>query len=170
MNKLLLLSCTVAAALLFTGVARADDQAAAEADPLAALAELGDSLAMDGPEAGGSIRAKKDADLTVVKRLKDKRNLLAKVVQIKRAAFPWIALKLKVVKPATEGAHKAAVKKNDEIVVIPTLKLTAKAPDLSDPATLINAGAFYLQSGDQVMVRLTETRGKKWLAEYIERK
>jgi hypothetical protein len=143
---------------------------AEDADPLAGLAQLGNTLAMAGPEAGGSIRAKKDADLTEAKRKSDKRNYEASVVEIKRAAFPAIALKLKVVKQPSEGDQKSAVAKNEDVVIIPELKIAGNQPDMADEATLINAGAFYLRAGDKVVLRLKEKKDKVWVVEYIERK
>lgn len=140
-----------------------------DVDPLAELAELGDALADDGPEGGGSIRAKKDADLTRSKRIKDPNNFEAKVDSVKGAKFPLVAIRLKITKPAKKGAGKA-LKRNQQIVIYPKLKVSGGKVALEDGATLINAGAFYLQKGDKVVVRLGTQKGKLWEAEYIERK
>ncbi len=142
---------------------------AQEGDPLAELAALGDEMAETGPEGGGSIRAKKEADLDRTMRLKDKRNVEAQVEGVNTARFPFVAVKLKIRKPATDGAGKS-VKKNSEIVVVPAMKFSGKSADLTDEATLMNAGAYYLQRGDRVMVRLGEKKGSVWSAEYIERR
>jgi hypothetical protein len=142
---------------------------AAEADPLAELAKLGDSVAETAQEGGGSIRAKKDVDLTRDKRLKDPRNVEAKVESLKTGAFPAVALKLKVLKPSKEGAGKD-LKANETIVVTPKLKSEGGKIALTDNETVLNSGSFYLQDGDKVMVRLGEKTGKVWQAEYIERK
>ncbi|MEO0812726.1 MAG: hypothetical protein AAFY60_07670, partial [Myxococcota bacterium] len=75
----------------------------------------------------------------------------------------------KVRKPSKDGAG-AALSKNDKIVVLPMMKFSGKTADLSDEATLRNAGAYYLKRGDRVMVRLGEKEGKAWSAEYIERR
>jgi len=144
-------------------------EAQEEDDPLAELAALGDAVAETGPEGGGSIRAKKDVDQEASKRLKDRRNLEAKVELVKVGAFPAVAVKLKVIKPAKEGAGKG-VQKNSSLVVLPKLKVDGGKISLEDPETLRNAGAFYLKRGDKVMVRLGPSKGKVWEAEYIERK
>ncbi|MEM6733108.1 MAG: hypothetical protein AAF658_16240 [Myxococcota bacterium] len=142
---------------------------AQEGDPLAELAALGDAMAETGPEGGGSIRAKKTADLGRTKRTKDKRNIEAQVEEVNNARFPLVAIKLKVRKAAKEGSGRDFAR-NDRLVVIPVMKFDGKSADLSDEATLLNAGAFYLQKGDKVFVRVGEKRGNTWSAEYIERK
>ena len=169
MRVSLIVGCT---ALLLSFAAYAQEDAAEEAmdvDPLAALAELGDAVADTGPEGGGSIRAKKDANLERAKRLKDKNNLEARVESTDTKGFPLVAISLKVSKPAKTGPGKE-LKKNTKIRVIPKLAVKAKAVDMNDDATRLNAGAFYLKKGDKVMVRLGANKGKYWEAEYIERK
>jgi hypothetical protein len=144
-------------------------QPAATADPLAELAALANDTAGAGPEGGGSIRAKKDADLTQSKRLKDPKNLEAKIDSVAMKDFPLVALTVTVLVPAKEGAGKD-VKKNEKVIIAPKLKVDGKAVSMSDPDTLINAGAYYLRKGDKVAIRLGENKGKYWEAEYIERK
>ena len=139
------------------------------ADPLAELAALAAEAGATGPEGGGSIRAKKDADLTQTKRLKDPKNFEAKVEAVATKGFPLVALTVTVLQPAKEGAGKD-LKKNDKVVVAPKLKVEGASVSLSDPATSINAGAFYLRKGDRVAIRLGENKGKYWEAEYVERK
>ena len=48
-----------------------------EFDPLAELAALGEEAVATGPEGGGSIRAKKDIDLSRQQRIKDPKNIEA---------------------------------------------------------------------------------------------
>ncbi len=139
-------------------------------DPLAELAALGDAMAATGPEGGGSIRAKRDVDPKVSARKRDKRNFEGKVESIKVGGFPAVAVRVKVTRPAKEGVGKA-VKRNTVVVLIPKFKVAAGEVTMSDDATRLNAGAFYLQPGDRVLVRVGEnTKGSLWTAEYIERK
>lgn len=138
-------------------------------DPLAELAALGDEMAEVGAEGGSSIRAKKEADLGRATRMKDRRNIEAQVEEVNAARFPLVAVKLKVRKSAKEGYGKDLAR-NAKIVVVPQMKFAGKTADLSDEATLLNAGAYYLQRGDKVMVRLGEKKGNAYSAEYIERK
>ena len=138
-------------------------------DPLAELAALGSAVSEKQPEAGGSIRAKKEGDVARTQRLNDAKNIEAKVDEVTTKTFPLVALKLKVQKPAKDGAGKD-MKANDTVVVVPKLKVTGTAVDVTDPATQLNAGAFYLQSGDKVAVRLGANKGTYYEAEYIERK
>jgi hypothetical protein len=154
----------VASAVLFS------NSVEAQTDPLAELAALGDSVAESNTqEGGGSIRAKKDVDLTRDKRLKDGKNIEAKVESVKSKTFPIVALVLKVIKPAKEGAG-AAVKANDTVIIVPKLKVDGGRVAMDDPDTMMNAGSYYLQAGDKVMVRLGQKTKDTWQAEYIERK
>lgn len=141
-----------------------------EGDPLAELAALGDAMASLGPEGGGSIRAKRDVDPKVAARRKDKRNLEARVESVKVGGFPTVALRIKVTRPAKSGPGKS-VKRNSSLVIVPAYQVSGGQVALKDPDTLRNAGAFYLKSGDRVLVRLADKPdGKLWRAEYIERK
>lgn len=141
----------------------------AEDDPAAAMAALGDQLAMDNPEGGGSIRAKKDPDTKAAQRKASPDNLQARVVSLKKGAFPQVGLVLKVLKPATKGAGKD-IAKDAQLIVTPTYKFAGKAADLSDEATTLNAGAYYLAEGDTVFVRLDAKTGNVWKASYVERR
>ena len=140
-----------------------------DVDPLAELAALGDAIAETGPEGGGSIRAKRDVDPEVAKRMKDPKNFEGKVEMVKLGRFPAVAIKIKVTKPAKDGAGKS-IKRNASLVVIPKLKVDSGKVAMEDGSTLINAGAFYLKKGDKVLVRLGAEKGKVWEADYIERK
>ncbi|MBC7793988.1 MAG: hypothetical protein H7Z43_09780 [Clostridia bacterium] len=138
-------------------------------DPLAELAALGNSVAESTPQAGGSIRAKKEGDIARTQRLNDPRNIEAKVDSITTKGFPVVAVKLKVQKPAKEGAG-ANMKASDVFVVVPKLKTANGAVTMTDVDTTTNAGSFYLQEGDKVVVRIGDKRGAYYEAEYIERK
>ncbi len=165
--RTLLTTAAAATLLLFAGLAGA--QKGEETDPLAELATLGDEAVDTGPEGGGSIRAKKDADLTRSTRLKDSKNLEAKVEKVSSKGFPIVAVTVTVTKSAKDGAGKD-IAKNAKLVIVPKLKVEGKKVALEDEATLLNAGSFYLQQGDKVVVRLGTNKGKYWEAEYIERK
>lgn len=157
------------AALCLMLAAPAVAQEGADVDPLAELAALGDAMADAGPEGGGSIRAKRNVDPEEAQRRKDKRNIEARVEQLNTGKFPAVAVKLKVLKPAKEGEGKD-IKRSQTLVVVPALKIEGSSVAMEDPQTRLNAGAFYLQVGDQVLVRLGAQKGNVWTAEYIERK
>lgn len=139
-------------------------------DAASAMQAMGDQLAADNPEGGGSIRAKKEPDTTAMARKNDKRNITAKVVGMKKGAFPQVALVVKVTKPADDGPNKDKVKKDDQLILAPNYKLAGKTVDLADNDSVLNAGAFYLAEGDTVYVRLDALTGKVWKVAYIERK
>lgn len=138
-------------------------------DPLAELAALGNAVGETQTEAGGSIRAKKEGDITRTQRLNDSKNVEAKVESITTKGFPVVAIRLKVQKPAKEGTG-TSVKANDIVTVVPKLKTANGAVTMSDSETMLNAGAFYLQDGDKVVVRLGAKKGSYYEADYIERK
>ncbi|MCC6810583.1 MAG: hypothetical protein IT381_24345 [Deltaproteobacteria bacterium] len=155
----------VLSALLLAPAAFAEDK-----DPAAAMKDLGDQLAMENPEGGGSIRAKKDPDTSAATRKADKKNVQARVTSIKKGTFPQVALVLKVTKPAEDGPNKDKAAKDAQIIVVPTYKAAGKTVDLSDAPSVLNAGAYYLAEGDNVYVRLDAQDGKVWKAGYIERR
>lgn len=140
-------------------------------DPLIELAELGESAAADAdatPEAGGSIRAKRETDMMAMARLNDPNNLRARVEEVHRGAFPLVALKIQVLRAAKEG-DGARHKKGDRIVVLPKLTVASGRVDMNDTQTEINGGAFYLKRGDKIAVRVGNKSGRAWTAEYLER-
>lgn len=161
---------TSAVAVLFLSVTvKAQQEANPMADPLAELAALGDAMADTAPEGGGSIRAKKDVDAAFTKRVRDPRNVQARVDATNTGNFPAVALQVIVMRPAREGAGKD-VAKNSKLVVIPKLKTENGRIDMTDTETRINAGSFYLRRGDRVVLRLGQKKNKVWEAEYIERR
>lgn len=141
---------------------------AKDPDPLAELSAMGNTLADNSQQGGGSIRAKRDVDASFFKRTKDPKNFEAKVEMVQQGKFPGAVVQLRVVVPAKEGPGKDLAK-NDAVVVIPRYKVEKGQFLMTDPDTLINAGSFYLQNGDRVAVRLGQKRDKLWEAEYIER-
>lgn len=161
MRLVVLTSCV---ALSIAAVALADNTV----DPLAELTSLGNSVADNSQQGGGSIRAKRDVDPTLAIRLKDGKNVEGRVESVTRGKFPAAVIKLKVVNPAKEGAGKD-VNKNDSLVVVPKFKVDKGQLSLSEPEAIINAGTFYLHEGDKVAVRLTGKHDKVWEADYIER-
>lgn len=174
-------ACGLVAALGFAGALHAASgmggagEASAGAgmdDPLAALAALGDAMADFGPDGGGSVRAKKKDNDPVKARLKDPRNVQVRVEKVSQGAFPLVALRLKVVRAAKTGPG-AKLAKNTILTAVPSFGIKEGAVDLSDAASRINAGAYYLRRKDKAMIRLdAEAAGKNGLyrLSYIERK
>ena len=138
-------------------------------DPLSELAALGDALADTGPEVGGSIRAKKDAQLAELQRLKAPENVEGRVEEVRRGRFPAVALRIRVLRPAQSGPGKE-LRRNAIVVVVPALAVTAGKVRLDDPATQVNAGAFYLRRGDRVVFEPAKRSGKFWQASFIGRR
>ena len=86
--------------LILIGAAAAAAQEEGDTfDPLEALAALGDSLLEDSADEGGSsVRARQTGDRLTQMRMKDQRNLQAKITSIRKGAFPTVALKVKILK------------------------------------------------------------------------
>jgi len=154
----------LALAMFTTSVAHA-----ADADPLAELAALGDQMTIIAPEGGGSIRAKRDVDMSKLDRQKDPENIEARVEELKFGRFPAVALRVRVVKPAQAGVGKNE-KTNESLVIFPNYKVDAGRVDFKDAGTAQNVGAFFLQSGDKVIVKLDKQLKQTWRASSIERK
>ena len=133
-------------------------------DPLAELHELGETLAAMDPEGGGSIRAKRNLPPSGV----TPRRARALVTEVRRGRFPIAAVKIKILVPSGEGPG-AATARNDALIVLPTYALRDGRPNMGDEATVTNAGAYYFQSGDRILVELTDKRGAAWGAAYIAR-
>jgi len=157
------------ATVMAKGAAQPLEVVEMESDPLSELAALGEMFSDASPDGGGSIRAKQAADTEQVRRLKDKRNITAKVEAVKTGRFPTVALKVKVTRAAKEGDGKT-IMKNTVLVVVPDFKISGGGVDFTDPQTARNAGAWYLSRGDKVMIRLGKQVGKVWHAQYIERR
>ncbi|MEE2959846.1 MAG: hypothetical protein VYA34_03810 [Myxococcota bacterium] len=150
--------------------ALAEEVSVAEEDPMMLFASLGDALMASEVEVGGSIRAKRHKDKLLALRLRDPRNLEGKIVSVRKASFPTVALKIQVMKPPRNQGASDGFERHEEIVIFPKLVFAGLAPDMRDPATLVNAGAYFLRPGDRVMVRVSAKRGRVWEASYIERK
>jgi len=124
-------------------------------DPLAELSALGDEVVAAGPDAGGSIRAKRDPPVDAVRA--DPCRLRARVEEVLRGRFPLAAVRVRILAPPEDGPG-ADLKKNDVVVVLPRLVAERGRVEMADGATARNAGAFYLSKGDRVHVRLEAKR------------
>lgn len=112
----------------------------------------------DGIDSGSSLRAKKTAELQ--KLLKDRATVAqGKVVAVKQGAFPNVVVSVRVLRGPT-GKLGQAIRKGKTIVFTPAYKMKGEALDLSDAKTQVNLGAYYLEAGDRVNVKIGEpTKG-----------
>lgn len=149
--------------------AAGSEAVAAASNPLAELVALGQGVASRREESGGSIRAKRGVQLAATEKRRAPQTLHARVEVVARKAFPLVALRLRVRRPARRGPGKA-LDRGERLVVVPALSFEDGVADLSDPTTLRNAGAFYLQKGDRVLVQLDERQGDVWKAGYLQRR
>jgi hypothetical protein len=151
----------------------------AEADLLKALSAVdfggeGDvgalaNAAMQGDEAdsGSSLRAKKTADLE--KMFKDQAiTAQGTVADAGGATFPQAELVVSVTR-APSGELGKTVRKGAKIKFKPVLKMKGAAVDWADENTQINAGAWYLQKGDKVLVKIGKNNNGVYDAEIISR-
>jgi hypothetical protein len=136
-------------------------------DPLAELSALGDEVVAGGPDAGGSIRAKRDPPVDAVRA--NPCRLRAKVEDVIRGRFPLAAVRVRILEPPKEGAG-TELKKNDVVVVLPRVVAERGRVKMEDGATARNASAFYLSKGDRVHLLLESKRADGvWWAEAIAR-
>jgi hypothetical protein len=136
-------------------------------NPLAELSALGDEMVATGPEAGGSIRAKRDVPLDRLAR--DPCELEAKVEEVVRGTFPLAAVRVRVLQPPV-GGPGSGLEKNQVVVLLPRLAMDQGRVAYRDAATVRNTGAFYLKRGDRLRVRLEERRaGGQWWFTSVER-
>lgn len=134
-----------------------------QADLLAALAEVdfgGDddmdllaSAAMeDDLDSGSSLRAKKTTNLK--KLMKDRATVAqGKVVSVKTGKYPQARVSVRILSGPT-GPLGRKVRKGKTIVFTPLLKMAKGSPAMSDPNTQTNLGAYYLQKGDRVKIKI----------------
>jgi len=131
----------------------------AELDQLAAAdSELG---------SGSSLRAKLKAERAAA--FSDpKTTLVGQVVDVDPGAFPRARLKLRVLQ-SPRGRLKALTARGSIIEVMTHVPMDGTQIDWSDPATRMNAGAYYLQPKDRVRVRISRDDDGRFVAEAIDR-
>lgn len=135
-----------------------------EGDDLGALA----AATMDeGFDSGSSLRAKKTAELK--KLLKDRKTTaMGKVAAVKTGEFPKAMVMVRIFRGPT-GALGKEIRKGKTIAFIPNLKMKGGQVDLSDTKTQANIGAYYLEKGDRVVVKVGEEVKGGYRAEVITR-
>lgn len=148
----------------------------AELLPLLAGIDVGDeglgalaAAAMGGDEldSGSSLRAKKTADLD--KLFKDQAtSAQGKVVGVGGDKFPNAVVEVKILKGPT-GDLATKVRKGQTVKFKPMLKMKDGRVDLEDGATQTNLGAWYLEKGDSVRVKISAEKDGAFEAEYISR-
>lgn len=165
-------------------------------DPLAALTGLGGAaVAMEQPEGGGSIRASRPMDgmppmtdddpkKKTTKHAKKVANLEARsiaqhdpgercdavVLEVERASFPSVTLKLKVKSSAKKGPLKKKLKYGKVFDAAVVLESGASGIDFNKPATQRNLGAYYLEKGDKITVHAIPGKDDAIELDWVERK
>lgn len=144
-----------------------------EADPLAALAGLGGSgVAMDGPEAGGSIRASKPtafpASIFAEHDAAERAN--AEVVRVSRGEFPAVTLKLRIRTSARTGPMKKLLRRGKLFEAPVLLTANGEFIDLTAVHNQRNLVGFYLIRGDRVSIHTIEGEGGTVRIDWIERR
>ncbi len=151
------------------GLEVGDASDVAAVDPLAALNNVQNVVALAGPEAGGSIRASKPSII-----IPTPRNELAQaeVVEIKRGIFPEVALVLRIRRAPQAGEHRTLLRRNKRIrgrVVFSTQGDPA-AIDFSNAETQRNLAAYYLSRGDKIYVHAHGEALDSLEFDYIQRR
>lgn len=121
----------------------------------------------DDSDSGSSLRAKKTAKQD--KMFQDRATVaMGKVVGVKNGKFPNVTVSVRVIRGPT-GELGKNVRKGKTIDFTPALKMKGGQPDLADEDTLTNLGAWYLESGDRVQVKIGKAMGAAYEATLISR-
>jgi hypothetical protein len=150
----------------------------AEADLLKALAEVNfgeDDLGAlaaaaasdESVDSGSSLRAKKTADLDKI--FKDQKvTALGQVVAVEGNKLTDVVVSVKILRAPTGDLAKT-IRKGGTVKFKPVLKMNGANPDLSDANTQLNLGAYYLEKGDKVQVKIGADQKGTYAAEIITR-
>lgn len=132
------------------------------------LAELDQLAAVDTElGSGSSLRAKLEAERESA-FADPEQTLVAQVVDVDPAAYPRVRLRLRVLQ-SPRGDLKKAAPRGRTILVVPHIPSDDGHVKWGDPATRMNAGAFYLQPKDRVRVRISGGADGVFVAEAIAR-
>lgn len=116
-------------------------------------------------DSGSSIRATKAVDFSDVVGAKHQQ-VTAKVLEVERARYPYVTIKVRIVKvPRKFRDFKAG----HVLSVVPKIRTKDGSVDQEDRATMLNIGAWYVQPGDRVVMRMDEKRSELWIAEAFKR-
>lgn len=132
------------------------------------------ALAMDSPEAGGSIRVGKTMEIPADTTANDEsERFKAVVVGVTKGQFPIVTLKIKVVGQAKSPDMQKKLKKITYITAPVALAQNKAGPDLGHALTQRNLIATYLRAGDNVLVHVSEVKDKQppdnFMIDFIER-
>jgi hypothetical protein len=149
-------------------------QSSPEADPLSVLYDLSSGLAVENPQAGGTIRAKSDPDNAKAAEAvrKDKARLMTAIIlEARKSKMGELAvLRVRVISAALKVPFKGGVSKDEETWIIPSFKIKDGRYDLQDPLTRIILEIGTLKPGDTILVRLVKPARIGYLADYIGKK
>lgn len=135
----------------------------------AMLANLRNPSEGDDEQSGSSIRATSSADFSAVMGNKDEL-ITAKVVEVKRQRFPLVLVTVKV-SQLPKGLGLAGVKNGSKITVLPRVKSKNGIVDPADEPSQLNLGAWYVETGDTVLLRLEkEPQDNVWVAAAFDRR
>ena len=152
------------------------NEGAGEGDPLADLAGLGGAeVAMQIPEAGGSIRAAKGSGSSdggrVLAPHDPKERFTADVLEVKLGEFPHAELKVRVRRSARAGEHKSSFRRGKVLRATVLFAGPMSAFDLSNAYNKRNLIVNYLKRGDRVILHALPTaNGKAFEIDFIERR
>lgn len=120
-------------------------------------------------ESGSSIRATQAADFSTVMGKKEEL-ITAKVLEVKHQKFPLVLVTLKV-SSLPKGLALPGVKAGSKITVLPRVKSKNGVVDPADEVSQLNLGAWYVEAGDTVLLRLEkEPQDNVWVAAAFDRR
>ena len=115
---------------------------------------LAEAAALDEEfDTGSSLRAKKTASLQAL--LEDRETTaIGTVVEVSSGAFPKTQVLVRILSAPTSEALKEPLRKGQRARFQPVIAVADGRPDLADPATQTNIGAWYLKKGDRVRIKV----------------
>lgn len=120
-------------------------------------------------QSGSSIRATQAADFSAVMGKKEEL-ITAKVIDVKRQKFPLVLVTVKV-SGMPKGLALPGVKAGSKLTVLPRVKSKNGIVDPADEPSQLNLGAWYVEAGDTVLLRLEkEPKDNVWVAAAFDRR
>ena len=143
-------------------------------DALADLADMGgDMVAMQGPEAGGSIRASKPDNLiSLVHQLGEHepdQRFMAQVVGVERGTFPSVNLRLRITRLAKTGDMRKKLRVGRVIDAQVHYSSDDGKVNLNLPVNQRNLVAYYLEKGDRVLIHPVAADNGAFAVDWIMR-
>lgn len=143
-------------------------------DLLAELGGLGGAVVtMDTPEGGGSIRASRPSGIAALPGAigdhDPKERIEAQVLDVQRATFPLVVLKVRVLRSARTGGLRTKLREGKVLDLPVVYAATAEGLDLRVEKNRQNLVAYYLEKGDRIALHVVAGKDDVLEADWLAR-